>query len=162
MAEVSIRKLKRKDRVFLTKLFTKWIEATGRKSISRLISSDRRADATEDESTEEFASIIIDLGIDITKDLLAFFDDEIGAWFADLLDVTPEELDEMDADIEIQVIKAIQEDRSANAFITQSLAAANMTKWFETPLKLAKERFGSIFAEEMEKAETSTTSDTTP
>ena len=161
-----IRTIKRKDRKLVTRLFLKVIEETQQESVKNLFDSKKQPSGkktkesnkkSKQSTEEEWGIAISEIAVNIIKNGLELFDDDFGAWFADLLGISLEEFDELPMNVESNIIKQIRTAPEAVDFFTECFQGAKMTTWLETPLRVLKEQFGSIFASEKENLENSPT-----
>lgn len=127
--QLKIRPLKRKDRVEVAAMIRKLVDRIGSADLTNLIVSDsgaERAEGATAKKDETFKRI----GVEVVKLLLQFVEEDVTAWFASLLNVTVEELNEMDFDIEIQIIEQLVAREEANRFFTGALRLSKTMKQF--------------------------------
>ncbi|MCO4819782.1 MAG: hypothetical protein KC517_09170 [Bacteroidetes bacterium] len=108
-----IRKLKRKDRVFLTSLIDKLATQEGEGGLLQLISSINKPGKSENNN-----DTAMELGIKVVKLALSLLENEVSGWFADLLGSSVDEFNEMPFDIEALVIQQLQEAPEIGNFFT--------------------------------------------
>lgn len=143
--EIKIRKLKRRDRVFFSDMIKRIMNATNDDSLAKMISSNKAAARDQSESEEEeMGRFIAKMCTDTLCAGIDLFDTEIVPWFQDLLQVTPEEYDELPMNIEFRVLDYIVNHPDAGGFFMQSLRTAKMTQWLEKPLNVMKEWLNPI------------------
>lgn len=150
--DIKIRELKVRDRRKVTGIFKKAIEELRDESLKNIISSDV-SQPQEKEASEQIGEAIVNIGVSVVTKALDILDRDVSEWFADLLNVTPEEYEDLPIDTDVKVIEQIRNAPEAEAFFTQCLALAKMTHVFAEPLRLLRERFASILQEEVESTE---------
>jgi hypothetical protein len=124
---IKIRELKRRDRVVLAAMIRKMVDKIGDQKILNLMVSDSSQEKTKevnDPPKDQFSII----GIKIIKLLLETLEQDVSAWFADLLSVTIEQLDDMPLDVELQVIDQIISAPEANRFFTSASQLFSKTR----------------------------------
>lgn len=129
MSEVKIRGLKRRDRVAVAAMIRKLVDKIGSAELMNLIVSDTGAEKT-DESATKRDDTFKKIGVEVVKLLLQFLEEDVTEWFASLLNVTVEQLNDMDFDIEIQVIEQLVAAEEANRFFTGALRLSRSMKQF--------------------------------
>ncbi len=125
MSELKIRQLTRKDRVTLTELIRKFMSISGDNSLSQLIVADETTSGEKD--AEESIDQMSAFGVEILKNLLAVIEEDVSAWFADLLGMKKEEYDNGPINIELVVIDQIISSMESVGFFSQASALYSRT-----------------------------------
>jgi len=141
-----IRELTRADRKKLTLIFKEAMVELKDDSLKNIISSKNKSEPSDNENIE-MATTIVNFGVGFIEKALDVVDDDLGEWFASLLDISIEEFDQMPIDIEFKIIEQIRADPAAENFFTQCWQRAKMMNVLEAPLRAMRERFGSILEE---------------
>jgi len=146
-----IRMLTVADRKLVTNLFKKAIDVMRRDDLKNVISSTKSKSKKKNSASqeEEWGKAILEIAGDLITTALDIFNEDVDAWLADLINVTPEAFDKLPMNAETHIINQIRTAPEAVDFFTQCFQSAKMTEWLETPLRFLKERFGSIL--ELEK-----------
>jgi hypothetical protein len=119
--QIKIRELKRKDRKTLAAMIKKMVDKIGDQRILNLMVTETSDNvqsnkAEPNQPKDQFSKI----GIEIIKLLMETLEEEVSVWFADLLGVTIEQLDDMPVDIELVVIDQLISAPEANRFFTSA------------------------------------------
>jgi hypothetical protein len=115
--EFKIRPLTRKDIRTLSAMIVKMTEKIGNAGLLNLISSEVEADAGKGESAPGLDKTV-GIGIEIIKLLFSTLEEDITAWFASLVGVTPEDFDNLPLDIEIKIIEQIKNSKEVSDFFS--------------------------------------------
>jgi hypothetical protein len=145
MGEIKIRPLLRKDRKTVAGLIRKMVDKLGSSSLLTLISSDvatgKKTAATVEPETD---NKLITIGIDMFKMMLEVIEDDVAAWFADLINVKVEEFDNLPFDIEIKILEQIVEAPEAADFFTGALRLSKKMQGFANSFNSQKQKSGTI------------------
>ena len=125
--EIKIRPLKQKDRKTVAAMIRKLADKIGTNGLMNLIVADTDAVKTEKQEPQK-TDVFTRIGIEIVKQLLDVLEDDVSAWFADLIGKTPEEFSEMPFDIEMNIIEQLANSEDANSFFTRALRVFNKIK----------------------------------
>ena len=125
--EIKIRPLKQKDRKTVAAMIRKLADKIGTNGLMNLIVADTNAVKTEKQEPQK-TDVFTRIGIEIVKQLLDVLEDDVSAWFADLIGKTPEEFSEMPFDIEMNIIEQLANSEDANSFFTRALRVFNKIK----------------------------------
>jgi len=132
MSEYSIRKLTRRDRKTLTGLILKFVKKTGRNELVGMVpSSDKKKEVSEEKETEN----VLNMSMDILKDMLDVIETDVIVWFADLIGVTVEEFDDLDFDIEIDIISQLVTSEKFKSFFSKGLQLRKQISDFASRFK---------------------------
>ena len=149
---IKIRMLKVRDLKTLTELFEKHVKETSDESLKHLISSaipqGTKAKQDGDQTVEEHVGeTVIKIGTAVLTKMTSIFNEDVTAFFADLLGVTVDEYYEMEIDTPIKIIQQIRTAPEVGGFFTMHSLASKAMVMFEKPLEIIKTRFDSIFEE---------------
>jgi hypothetical protein len=126
MSSYKIRALTRKDRKILAGLIVKLAEKCNSKQLLNIISGgDESGEAVSDD--ERNASYIR-IGIELLNSMVSFLDDDIVAWFSNLLGVDAEVFDSLPFGIEADVINQIISSGEAADFFGSVSSAYSRIK----------------------------------
>ena len=118
MTKYKIRSLTRGDRVAVSKMIAKVVERAGDCKLLDLISSTQESTSAKDADKKELAAARSRLGLEIVKLLMTVLNDDCTDWFASLLNVTVEEFNQMPFDIEVEIVKQLQEADEVAGFFS--------------------------------------------
>jgi hypothetical protein len=139
--EIKIRTLKRKDRKTVAAMLRKLADKIGSNGILNIISSEKKSDKADENAAADSADagkVFAKIGIDLVKTALEFLEDDVAAWFADLVGKTPEEFDEMPFDVEMVIIDQLVNAEEANSFFTRALQIYNKIRKSVTTVSTEK------------------------
>jgi hypothetical protein len=134
--EIKIRPLKQKDRKTVAVMIRKLADKVGTNGLMNIIVADTDAKKT-DAKTPQKSDTFTRIGVEIVKQLLDVLEEDVVAWFADLIGKTPEEFAEMPFDIEMNIIEQLTNSEDANSFFTRALRVFNKMKKY-APESLTK------------------------
>jgi hypothetical protein len=131
MSSYKIRSLTRKDRKILAGLIVKLAEKCNSKQLLNIISGgDESGEAVSDD--ERNASYIR-IGIELLNSMVSFLDDDIVAWFSNLLGVDAKVFDSLPFGIEADVInQIISSGEAADFFGSVSSAYSRIRTFVQT------------------------------
>lgn len=139
MTEIKIRPLLRKDRKTVAGLIKKLVDKIGSSSLLTLISSDvatgKKTVASVESDTDQK---LINIGVQMVKQMFEAIEDDVAAWFADLIGVTVEDFDKMPFDVEIKIIEQIVAAPEAADFFTGALRLSKKMQGFAGTLNNLK------------------------
>jgi hypothetical protein len=115
--EYKIRPLKRKDRKTVSAMIAKMADKLGNTGILNLISSATTTTKSADGEKKQNDNSI-SIGIEIIKLLITTLEDDVTAWFADLIGVSIADFDELPIDIEIQIIEQLRKAPEVGVFFS--------------------------------------------
>lgn len=110
---VTIRKLIQKDRVIMSSLLLKYSSKTVANAIVSMIDSDA---LDTDNTKQDNEHALIDLGVNLLSKMAIEMQDELKIWFADLIGVTPDQFEQQDFDVEIQIIDQLAQNENFKSF----------------------------------------------
>lgn len=134
--EIKIRELKRKDRKTVAAMIKKLADKVGTNGLLNIIVSDPSSTTTDTPVKKD--DVFTRIGVELIKMLLDVLEDDVAAWFSDLIGKSPEEFDEMPFDVEMIIIEQLMEAQEANSFFTRALRAYSKIKTFAPGLSTAK------------------------
>lgn len=142
----TIRPLKYGDFKRLKGMLGKYVEKTGDQALRKMISSAQAQGSASAQSSaeDEQNGQVITVFFDVIKQLAIHLDDELHAWFGDLLGVTPEQYEELPFDIDIQVLNQLKESPEIGDFFTGLSLLSSGTQWFQKLSKTLKSKFDSL------------------
>lgn len=82
----------------------------------------------------------------IFRKLIQHFADDVAAFFADLIGVSPEEYDKLPIDIDMQILTQIMEAPEVENFFTGASRVYNTTEWCKGIFKKLKGKLDSVTA----------------
>jgi len=131
--EYKIRPLIRKDRKVLAAMIRKLADKIGANGLLNILVADPdaplpAADGAAGSEKAAKGDAFSRIGVEIIKQLLDILEDDVAAWFADLLGITVEEFDKMPFNIEMIVVEQLMEAPEANDFFSGALRAYNKMK----------------------------------
>jgi hypothetical protein len=146
-----IRELKRKDRKTVSAMIVKLADKLGNAGILNIISSAGSGSAsgsapigggsdsasTPTEQNKSFDGAL-SIGIEIIKLMLTTLEDDVCAWFASLINKTPEEFDDLPLDIEIQIIDQLRQAPEVGVFFSGAWQQFNEIKKYGNTLQAGK------------------------
>lgn len=135
--EIKIRPLKRKDRKTVAAMIRKLADKIGVNGLTNIIVADSGVAPGENQGPQK-SDIFTKIGVEIIKQLLDVLEEDVSAWFADLIGKTPDEFDEMPFDIEMNIIEQLANSEEANSFFTRALRVFNKMKKFAPQQSTAK------------------------
>ena len=115
-AEIKIRPLKRKDRKTISNMILNLVDKLGDDSVLSIISI-KDSGGEKKEESKNFDPYI-KTGFELIKLMFQVIEDDCAKWFADLLQVKPEELDDLPFDVEMQIIQQIMEAPEVGNFFS--------------------------------------------
>lgn len=136
-----IRPLTYKDFKRVKGLITNYIDQSGETSIKGLISA---AKSAKDEDAENSDGAVVAAFLAVFKKVLTYLDEEVHAWFCDLLGVTSEEYEDLPVDMDVQVLNQIKEAPGVGNFFTGVSLLFSGTTWYQKALSKLKEKYGSL------------------
>jgi hypothetical protein len=116
--KMQIRQLKQKDRVTIAVMVRKLVDKLGDTGLLNLIVHDEKAKPTDEKARND---IFARTGINILKTALEIIEDDVLAWFCDLVGKTKEEFGELPIDIEIQIMEQLAGASETNDFFSGAL-----------------------------------------
>jgi hypothetical protein len=135
---VKVRKLKRRDRVTLAKLIKKFADVAGSESLVNMVpSSDVKHEDSESEEvtkTNDTAEIL-ETAFKLLEQMLQVIEDDVSDWFCKLIDVTRDEYDDLDFDIEVQIVEQIVSQKGFEDFFSRGSQVLNKIKNLASPSK---------------------------
>jgi hypothetical protein len=138
MSDYKIRELKRKDRKTVATMIRKLVDKIGSTELLNMIVTDTAAVVPTKSKSEkpEKQDRYTKIGVEVVRLMLEVIEDDVATWFADLLGVTVEQLDDLPVDIEIDVINQLMAAPEANRFFTGAWDLSRRTK--ELSARLSK------------------------
>jgi hypothetical protein len=135
MSELKIRALERRDRKTFTALLEKLIKADGGKGIYDLIVSGSPNSEAVEQKEDEQERKLLKIAVDIIGQAIKVLDEDVAAWFADLIGNSIEEFDRLPFDVETEILYQIVEADNFAGFFTGALRASNKIKMLLSSLK---------------------------
>lgn len=135
---VKVRKLKRRDRVTLAKLIKKFADVAGSESLVNMVpSSDVKHEDSESEEVTKASDTaeILETAFKLLEQMLQVIEDDVSDWFCKLIDVTRDEYDDLDFDIEVQIIEQIVSQKGFEDFFSRGSQVLNKIKNLASPSK---------------------------
>lgn len=140
--DFTIRTLRKKDQKRVSKIFFNLIDKIDDKSIQDIIKNSG-SDPKADISDEEKNANIIRVFIELFKKAAQHLGKEVNDFLADLIDVTPEDYEELPIDIDVKVLEKLVKATEIHNFFTGALRLFSGTGFFEKQLSVLKSRLGS-------------------
>jgi len=147
---VAIRTITVRDRKTVTQLFKKVIKVAGDSTLSTLISSENKASG-EQSAEERVGETVVKIALDVLTKSIDILDEDITAWFADLIGVSVDEYESMPINTESDIFNQLRTAPEAAAFFTTCFAHAKWTGAFESMFAKLRTRFASIVDSEREE-----------
>jgi|WetSurMetagenome_2_1015567.scaffolds.fasta_scaffold84133_4 hypothetical protein len=135
MSELKIRALERRDRKTLTALLEKLIKADSGKGIYDLIVSGTQNSEAVEQKEDEQERKLLKISVDIISRAIRVLDEDVAAWFADLIGKSVEEFDHLPFDVETEILSQIVEADNFAGFFTGALRASSKIKTLLLSLK---------------------------
>jgi hypothetical protein len=135
---IKVRKLKRKDRATLAKLIKKFADVAGSDSLVNMVPSTGKGDESEEleESAKADATAeILESAFGLLEQMLQVIEKDVSIWFCELIGVTPEEYDDLDFDIEVQIIDGIISQKGFEDFFSRGSQVLKKIKTLASPFK---------------------------
>jgi hypothetical protein len=132
-----IRQLKRRDRKTVSDMIVKMSDKVGNAGILNIVSTatkpgSEKAGGGDSGNTE---NNMIGIGIEIIKQALTVLDEDVAAWFADLIGKTTDEFNDCDLDVEIQIIAQLKEAPEVGAFFSGAYQQFKEIKKYQAKLQ---------------------------
>jgi hypothetical protein len=112
-----IRPLTRKDRVTVTAMIVKLANKLGDTGVFNLIKQGSAGTAAQEAGP---STVALDIGIQILKNLIMHLEDDVTAWFASLLNMTPDQFNECPLDVELSIIEQLKAAPEINDFFSKA------------------------------------------
>lgn len=147
-----IRPLLKEDQERISGLFVKLAEKLNDESLYDIISGAREAvgkgDGDGDGATDESArrTQIVSVFMSLFRKVATHFMGEVNAFFASLINVTPTEYAKLPFDIDIRILRQLQEAPEVENFFTGALLLYNATGWFGKVRKTLQAKLNSAIA----------------
>jgi hypothetical protein len=140
--EYKVRPLIQRDRVTLAAMIRKLVEKVGTSDLLNIMVRDEKAIGSAQAQTpgtkaETPKDKFTKLGIKVINLMIDAIEEDLRAWFADLIGVTPEAFQSLPIDIEIRIINQLMDAPEANDFFAGALRLSKKMQGFAGKLKPA-------------------------
>jgi hypothetical protein len=137
--EIKIRPLIRKDRKLLTAMIRKLADKIGTAGLMNIIVSEPAGVPGGDSKPKpKEENVFTRVGIEIVKQLLDILEEDVSAWFADLVGRSPDEFDKLPFDVDMIIIEQLANSEEANSFFMRASRVLNKMKTFAPGLSTKK------------------------
>ena len=127
LKKYKIRPLIRRDRKVLAELIKKLVDRSSNDSLLNIIQSGGYSGKEEKQSKEEESKIsYIELMHSLLNNMIRIIEEDVTVWFADLINKTVAEYDELPFGIEAMIIEQILESEEVADFFSSASRAYNM------------------------------------
>jgi len=142
MDQYRIRPLLKKDQRVVSGLLSKLADQFSRDNIREVISSANEIAMAGDDG-ESGKAHVIEVFVRIFRDCMTMLREDVEAWFADLIGVTPEQYQELPIDIDMHVMNQLQEAPEVQRFFTGASRLFNGTDVFERLATRLRDAYGT-------------------
>jgi DNA polymerase/3'-5' exonuclease PolX len=145
---IKVRTLTVSDIIRMSDLVELYAEELNIDSVMRLISSVQSKDENKPSTDDETVSKqVIAIGVEILKKVSTIGKTDVIAFFADLINVTPEDFKEMPIDTPLVIIDQIRTSPEAESFFIMQSLGSKLTELFDEPIGMLKAWFASTSEE---------------
>jgi len=145
---IKVRTLTVNDILKMSDLVEMYAEELNIDSVTRLISSvQSKEENTPEQNEEKISKQVLAIGVEILKKISTIGKTDVLAFFADLINVTPEDFKEMPIDTPLVIIDQIRTSPEAESFFIMQSLGSKLTELFDGPIEMLKEWYASTSEE---------------
>lgn len=144
MENITVRTLKKSDQTRLKNMLFSYVDKVGDETILDIISSaSTTGEGGKKISEAERRANLVKVFMELAKKLVTHLTDEMNAFFAELIGVTPDEYQDLPIDIDIRILEQIRAQPEVENFFTGALRLYNVTDLLKRKLQTLKDKYDS-------------------
>lgn len=120
---IQVRDLTRGDRVTVSNLLMKIIEKVGTEGLFDIITSEKDSSKNKNHAAKSKKSedSFVNIGLKLFQYAINVLNEDIVAWFSDLIGCKPEEFNDQPFNVEIEIIRQLRKKEEINDFFSAAL-----------------------------------------